>query len=79
MLQGVLNDLPDAFGRHERHFGIDVEDALIEASRLFGIKSMRAQLKAVMNDELQDLLKRHEIELRNERLYAEKEKPAVIG
>ena len=63
----------------QRHFGIDVEDALIEASRLFGIKSMRAQLKAVMSDQLQDLLKRHEIELRNERLYAEKEKPAVIG
>ena len=40
---------------------------------------MRAQLKAVMSDQLQDLLKRHEIELRNERLYAEKEKPAVIG
>ena len=63
----------------QRHFGIDVEEALIEASRLFGIKSMRAQLKAVMNDELQDLLKRHEIELRNGRLYAEKKKPAVIG
>ena len=49
MLQGVLNDLPDAFGRHEGHFGIDASNLTVfRASDSHGVVVVDAERQHVL-------------------------------
>ena len=49
MLQGVLNDLPDAFGRHEGHFGIDASNLTVfRASDSHGVVVVHTERQHVL-------------------------------
>jgi hypothetical protein len=52
------------------HFGIDADEAVIEASRLFGFRAASSQLKEAMCEEVRQLIGDRVIEERNGKLYS---------
>ena len=51
------------------HLGIDQGTAIVEASRMLGFMTTSAQIKELLNRELQVLIDSEKLQLRNERLY----------
>ena len=53
----------------ETHMGVTREDAITEASRLFGFKATSVRLRDVMAPQITRLLEQGELVERNERLF----------
>jgi hypothetical protein len=63
----------------EVHLGVVRDEAVIEASRLFGIKATSPQLRRVVEEQMQLLLESGRLEERNGKLYVPQSRPNSAG